>query len=458
VVVAALAVGALVLSLAVGAALAAGGSAYQKATIYAVALLVALLAGRMGPEWLAGLFLLSVPLQVLYSVGDTKLSVQELFLLLVFMYMLLGRFAASALNHDDLVVPEKPIAILSGLLIVAAVAQTASLGVAIDPDLSWQAWPTQVVFSTLVCLTFTLTARWARMPVVLLGAYILAGASYALLAIYAYVTGLSFDTVASTAAIVRAGGEGTLLPPSNLLGGALALALTVGVAMATLFSFPTRLLALPMLSVCTVGLILTYSRGSWIAAGAGVLVVLGFAAWRERARVVLVGLALCAVPLAALMIPGAEWQLRLEQLSPDYLAQDTGVLARFDWWDESYRLFLRSPLLGNGLDAYVKINPWGAHSHWLDLLAGVGLAGTLPVMGALLTTVACAVVALRSSQVSRSIVVMIVGSLAATCAFGIWTLGESVHSDRRMIAFVWAAVGMGIGAATRPREHSNKPA
>jgi O-antigen ligase len=296
------------------------------------------------------------------------------------------------------------------------------------------------------------TTRWARFPLLQLWALVFAGVLYALLTIYTYLTSLSFDEAASTASIVRAGGEGTLLPPANLLGGALAIAFGAATATAMMLRMPARLLALPAVAVIAIGIVLTYSRGSWVAAAVSALVVLGFATWRDRGRVLVFATALCAVVLGALTIAGSDWQQRVEQLTLDYIVHDTAVLGRFAWWDESYRLFLRSPIFGNGLDAYVAVNPWGTHNHWLELLAGVGLAGTLPIVGALVSCVVMAIAALLTPRLSPSLSTILVASLAAVTSFAVWSLAESVHSDRRIIAFLWAALGMGLGAAMRARQ------
>jgi O-antigen ligase len=218
-----------------------------------------------------------------------------------------------------------------------------------------------------------------------------------------------------------------------------------------------RLAILPPLGLIATALVLTYSRGSWMAAVVGLLVVLALAAWRERTRVLMFGVAIGAIVLVALNLPGgAESLQRLEQLGLDYLLHDSGIVARFAWWDESFGLFWRSPVFGNGLDAYVAINPWGAHNHWLELLSGVGLAGTLPQLAVIAISVTSALRALRTPGLHPTLATILVAAIAAGVSFAAWSVAESVHSDRRIIGFFWAALGMGIGAAARVSEVATK--
>ncbi len=133
-------------------------------------------------------------------------------------------------------------------------------------------------------------------------------------------------------------------------------------------------------------LVLTFSRGSWLAAIAGTVIVLLVARGRKAfaglaVATVVVGLTIAAVP----SLRERAGRLRLSQ------NQDRVAL-----WESALRMFRERPLTGKGFHSYGHYQsqyltdqekrdfhyvPAEVHSIYLDLLAGTGLLGFLCFLG-----------------------------------------------------------------------------
>ncbi len=198
-------------------------------------------------------------------------------------------------------------------------------------------------------------------------------------------------------------GELTINP--NILGAALALILTLAVALVLRRTWSTHWW-LPMLTVFPIllmgnSLIISQSRSSWLAlllAGLIMLWLFGPKAVGVLAMgVVVIGVVVIAV--GAFWLPGAltDGVASLPLNTIIQSAQDSFV-RRLDIWRFSIEMVASSPLAGIGLGAYEqafttrfptlplvggRLAPPHAHNLWLQLALDLGLPGLLAVVGLL---------------------------------------------------------------------------
>lgn len=164
------------------------------------------------------------------------------------------------------------------------------------------------------------------------------------------------------------------------------------------------LLALPLAGFLLgfVAVLLSGSRGAWIAMPALALALFWFLARERSVRVrwsMLIGLAMLAV--LAYVIPQSGVAERLALLYQDTLSvlsgkETTGVVGmRVTLWRVAFEAFTRSPLLGVGVGGYAEVlREWveaglapdrllnfdHPHNEYLSVLASRGLAGFLTLM------------------------------------------------------------------------------
>jgi O-antigen ligase len=144
-------------------------------------------------------------------------------------------------------------------------------------------------------------------------------------------------------------------------------------------------------AVCAFGLVLTVSRGAWLALIGAVVIAFAFAGrsapWRRLARaalaVVVFGVALWTLYATT---PGVRARI-------DAFARDRGELTRPVMWRGAWRLFAAHPLAGSGAGSYNVLferyrppnyqdEPRWAHNDYLNTLADYGLAGYVLAFGA----------------------------------------------------------------------------
>lgn len=167
----------------------------------------------------------------------------------------------------------------------------------------------------------------------------------------------------------------------------LGLVATVGILLTIGFA-RRRPAVLAALIVLLPTLVLTYSRGSWLALGAGVVVIAGLAV-RHRPRL-LVGLAVaCVLVVAAALVFGQHGaasggSARLASLSGN---------GRGDYWRAALDEVRAHPVLGGGAGTWSRWwllrrpNANGAldaHDLYLETLAELGPVGLLILVGALI--------------------------------------------------------------------------
>jgi O-antigen ligase len=135
-------------------------------------------------------------------------------------------------------------------------------------------------------------------------------------------------------------------------------------------------------------LVLTYSRGAWIAVFSGVVYV----TWKKK-RVLCAPLAAVAV-LGALAVPAISTRLSNATTKTTIYAAGTpanSLAWRFSHWRETSRYFTDRPLTGVGLENVKRFDREGLEPHNVIVQTGaelgvVGLAALLVLMGAMYKT------------------------------------------------------------------------
>lgn len=199
-----------------------------------------------------------------------------------------------------------------------------------------------------------------------------------------------WQSASDSPAIIAIGGDlwarGTgLTAHPNVLGSYLAVAVVIGVHLLLSGASSHRTLILGALTLSSGGLLLSFSRGAWISACVG-LVLLGAWAWRRMPnRPQAIARPMAGLAAAVVVLAVTQWPLiaaRLLITTPHfgvetlpYESADLELRAsshRYASW-----VFSASPMLGVGLAAY-RI---GVFSMPMWILAELGLVGFLLALG-----------------------------------------------------------------------------
>lgn len=188
-------------------------------------------------------------------------------------------------------------------------------------------------------------------------------------------------------------GSGTYICP-NHLGGLLEMALPLAMAFVLVGRFKpvTRVfLAYAALALCA-GIVVTMSRGTWIAAACALLGLLTLLLLEHNYRIpAVVALAVLLAGAVIVLPKSYHFQTRLKQI---YSGGKIDHDARFDLWQPALKIWRDNPWVGVGPGHFdyrfgmyrpeaVQARPDRAHNDFLNALADWGLVGTGLVMLAL---------------------------------------------------------------------------
>ena len=208
-----------------------------------------------------------------------------------------------------------------------------------------------------------------------------------------------------------------------------------------------------------ISLVLSHSRGSLIAAGAGV-VVLAVLSRREqsRGRQWIVGGTVAVALFLAAFAPTSLSE-RLSTLGNP--RQDSSIQFRLDLWSDSIGVFADSPIVGTGLGTYASIIPGYrtgfdetraefAESDWFQLACETGLLGLFLTIGFLVSVGRLGLHAIvnETSHRNRG---MLTGALAASAALvvhGIYDFNLHIPSNALLFAILLGLLASGDDAAS----------
>lgn len=250
----------------------------------------------------------------------------------------------------------------------------------------------------------------------------------------------------------------------NALATGLAVAVTLAVGLALEGRGLRRAAWTAGALVVTAALLLTFSRGGWLGAAAGVATLVGVRG-AGRAWPVLAAMALAALLIVA--ATGPRWTWHLARLRG--LAAAEGPSSRLAIWRAVPPMVARYPLLGSGLGTFPFVyaeqagtppdapdNPPFAHNLLLNFAVETGLAGLLALF-ALLTAGVAAILARSQRAPSGSERHRSALHLAATAAF----LGHQMVDGTVMLAHIavglFLLLGTAAGAGRHPPTHENPP-
>jgi len=238
---------------------------------------------------------------------------------------------------------------------------------------------------------------------------------------------------------------GTFLHP-NAFGFYLVLLLVMGAAVLRHLDGGVRLLVGGVLVVGSVELLLTYSRGSWIAVIAG-LVVVGVL----QARKLLV---LLPVGLIAVVLVSPSVVTRLSDLSQEETINGTpgnSFLWRISHWSEVLAGARGHEFLGLGPSSsdYLGDEVLPPHNDFVRMYVETGVLGTVVYIAVIVAAVAMAARALRSmpgAQLGRGVAV---GAIACTTAFVLGSIGGNLISETVVLLYFFAFLALASSMTTR---------
>ncbi len=211
-----------------------------------------------------------------------------------------------------------------------------------------------------------------------------------------------------------------------------------------------------------VALVLSHSRGGFLAAAAGA-VVLGTLALRGKARTRVSVLAIWAGAITLLLLFAAPTSVFERIGSIGRGSQDVSMQFRLQLWSDSLHLALRSPVFGTGLGTYAAaIPPYRtgmnetraefAESDLVQLACETGVAGLAIVLGFLWVAIRRARERLDDEEPSSGSQGILLGAMAAVVALlvhGIFDFNTHIPSN----GFLFAAL-LGMIVGSRPRDAS----
>ena len=192
-------------------------------------------------------------------------------------------------------------------------------------------------------------------------------------------------------------GSGTYINPDHFAGFLeLVLPLTAAFLLAGRIGVLTRVLLGYAVLAILAGLTVTFSRGGWIAAGAGLLLLLGFLLLhrnhRLRALLALLVLLGGGGYFATHVLSNTVTYMRRVAKPDDAGPKVLDTQSRLDMWSATIRIWQDYPLWGVGPGHFdyrfreyrperFQLRPEHAHNDYLELLADWGVAGGLIVLG-----------------------------------------------------------------------------
>jgi putative inorganic carbon (HCO3(-)) transporter len=197
-------------------------------------------------------------------------------------------------------------------------------------------------------------------------------------------------------------------------------------------------------------LLLTYTRGSWLALVLGLIVAMGMISRRYAGRLLAMGVALTVV------IPGG-----LERLLSTFSMEGTASF-RLRLWRIAGEAIKMNPLLGAGAGEYysafteaVRANPilgigyyeYGAHNTFLTLIAEVGVLGGIAFTWLVFVLVRQGLLLQREGFRDRTLGLQNAAITAGLIAFAINGFTSNAFQHPQAAVFFWVLVGVQVGIA-----------
>ena len=398
--------------------------AFALVGVLAMTVLVPLIPGRVPIGSFPGdAITLSLPLAILFSVP------------------LLRKLGAKGL----------PPAGLQGAALIFLALALVSVVFSHDPKSAFATWFRYAGYFALVVVVAAATREWWSRRIVM-WSLTLAGSWTCVQGLYQYMhpdanqaIGLQgLDTTVATRVF-------STFDNPNFYAEFLVLLFAVTLALVVSERWRGKAIALPLLAVQTVVLILTYTRGSWLALAAGLAVTALMVDPRWMwAFVGLSGAFLAVVPggfhrlVSAFSLEGtASFRLRLWAITGQIIARHPWVgvgIGRF--YDAFREVSLLRPDLATGYLTY------GAHNSYYALMAETGVLGGLAFLWVVITVARMGLFYAPRMRDDRRAFLTNAALTAGLIAFAINAMTSNAFQHPRGAIFFWVLAGLqaGVGA------------
>lgn len=241
---------------------------------------------------------------------------------------------------------------------------------------------------------------------------------------------------------------------SNQFGSFMLLAAVTAVGLALgARSRVARLTAAIATSVLLAGVLLSLSRGAWIATIGAFVLLLVALPHAGRLAMVLVP---CLMAAAILIAAGASSALQVVQVRADALTARSPFDHRAVTWEEAAREIAERPVFGEGPGNFrvaslssasmaAPLHDEHAHNIWLEWAAGTGIAGAAILMAFVVATAAAVRRASRAARSTRDRTVIVVGG-AALLTVVIHGMFDYTLTHDVIWLSVWFLIGTGLAA------------
>lgn len=248
---------------------------------------------------------------------------------------------------------------------------------------------------------------------------------------------------------------GTFLHP-NTFGFFLSMFILMAVAIYRHCQPRAQLALIGLVAACGAMLVLTYSRGSWVAFVIG-LIVVGILQSRRVFLLLIIGAAVAVAAVPSVLS-------RVSNLGAGTTASGgsgNSLLWRFSYWTEVFHLNHNNPITGIGLKGtrYLTDQSKAPHNDFLRAYAETGVLGLLGFLLVVLALISISRQALRYARpgFDRGVAV---GFAAVLVAYLIDSLGDNLMSEVVVLwyFYAFAACALAVARLGTPPQPPTPPA
>lgn len=321
-------------------------------------------------------------------------------------------------------------------------------------------------FLTLNSVEKLVAGRW------LIGGLLLVAAGLALYAVFQYFTRSELVWASVRPDQYRGRGSGTFVNPNNL-AGFLETVLPLGIALVanSRLSWTMRIVAAYCVLAIVAGIVVTFSRGGWLAAFAGLGLISIWMTLVQRRRVgwliaILVGLAILGGLVSSSFIMRERISVAIKELEGEQISTRRVI------WQSAWELWKANPWLGVGADHFqyryfahrdpwLQTNPVRVHNDYLNTLCDYGLVGFGLAFsaGAALFLGACRALIRARGETARNrrgdgdTMNLLAGAVAGALALAVHSLFDfnlHIRANLFLAAVVAGLIAVGIRESLEP--------
>ncbi|WP_372454286.1 O-antigen ligase family protein [Streptomyces tardus] len=354
------------------------------------------------------------------------------------------------------------------LLALPALGVTVATIASFDPAAGLPGYVRTLQIFVLVPAAVVLLLRDRRDFAVLGGALVVLALFQGAVGVHQYATGTGASYRGADIRAVGTFGAVDVMGMSTLVSYGLVLALALGLLPPPGSNRRLRVFALAAAGLLAVPLVLSFSRGAWIATGAAVLAVLLLSGRRLALRTLAVTGALAVVLVGGAGVGGELVGERLGSITEVADAPDQSVTDRYSMWAAAVSMWQREPLTGVGPRGFPEHRDGNAslalssggdtagagsdfhrepllspHNMYLLVLSEQGLLGLTALAG---SWAALLLLGLRSLRAERRAYGAPPACGAAAVGLLVWQLVDFLYADIGGPSTVLTALVLGLVA------------